>query len=349
MDKIYLFIITSIILGLIISYYYNNKCNKEFYIMFIMTTIIFFILFYFLGNPYDNYEKFASGDHIYYDSRHGIINDLNKEKTNLNQLQGVLNSVLHQEEEHRQEEYPYYSIKSEHHEENQGVYQEVHQEEEHHPEKHHKKYHHKKHYLEEEHPGEEYHKIHYQEEEHHYKKHYQEEEHPEEEHKKHKYPITLVPTDNKDKKISETISEGYGPININVSYNSQNSSNNLNDGVSLPDYDSSLNNLSNNLSNNLKKHHKSKNLGPMVGRLGNESRIYNNSDWVYGSNAWTNDPDYYIPTKNCPSTIVPVDPKPLNELAMNKLGENGEACPIEINVPWSQWQSGDSDPEPFNL
>ena len=131
------------------------------------------------------------------------------------------------------------------------------------------------------------------------------------------------------------------PFNINISYNAQNSTNNLNnDSIPLPQQQQPQQQPINN---------NTKNLGP-IGNCG-LSRIYNNSDWVYGSNAWTNNPDYYIPHKkeSCPQTIVPVSPPPLNEIAMSKFKENKEACPLEISKPWSEWLSGDNDPEPFNL
>jgi hypothetical protein len=307
MNKMYLFIIASIILGLIISYYYNNKFDKIFVSMFIMITIIFFILFYFLGNKANiEYEKFSNQSH----RSHKLMSNISNEHFNLQQLHSVLNEIDTEEENmhhvmHPQEEQIHHVI----------------------------------------HPEEEqiHHIMHSEEEPHHII-------HPEEEEPQHnKYPITLVPTDDSDK-LSKDIAEGYGPISINISYNAQNSTNTLSDGIHESDTNNSTkspdNNNTNNTNNNKNKNRKSKNLGPINY---DPSRIYNNSDWVYGSNAWTNDPDYYIPTKNCPSTIVPVDPKPLNELAMRQLEGNNEACPIEINVPWSQWKSGDSDPEPFNL
>lgn len=295
MNKMYLFIITSIILGLIISYYYNNNFDKIFISMFIMITIIFFILFYFLGNKENiEYERFSN-------QTHQLMTNIENEHFNLQQLHGVLNEIDTEEE---------------------NMHHVIHPEEE--------QMHHVIHPEEEEHT---HHVIHPEKEKHkHHTKHH------------NKYPITLVPTDDKDK-TSKDISEGYGPISINISYNAQNSTNNLSDGI----HESDTNNSTKSPDTNNKdkdKDRKSKNLGPIHN---DSSRIHNNSDWVYGSNAWTNDPDYYIPTKNCPSTIVPVDPKPLNELAMRKLEGNNEACPIEVNVPWSQWKSGDSDPEPFNL
>lgn len=206
----------------------------------------------------------------------------------------------------------------------------------------------------------------YEEEETDYKKITPEEEtrhiniYPEEE-SLSKYPLSLVPTSESSSELSSTLPQeetftapnlknvalskplnggGYGPLNINISYNSQNSKNNLNDGIRLPQSENEFQ-----LTNPIQK--PSKNLGP-IGNCG-LSRIYNNSDWIYGSNAWTNDPDYYIPGKDCPPSLVSKSPIPLNEIAMKKFKNNDDVCPLEINTPWSQWLTGDSDPEPFNL
>ena len=90
MNKMYLFIIASIILGLIISYYYNNKFDKIFVSMFIMITIIFFILFYFLGNKANiEYEKFSNQSH----RSHKLMSNISNEHFNLQQLHSVLNEI----------------------------------------------------------------------------------------------------------------------------------------------------------------------------------------------------------------------------------------------------------------
>jgi hypothetical protein len=142
--------------------------------------------------------------------------------------------------------------------------------------------------------------------------------------------LSLVPSEENSASTTPTpditkyLSEKYLPFNINISYNAQNSTNNLNNNDNIP------NKHNNNTNTN------TKNLGP----IGNcdSSRIYNNSDWIYGSNAWTNNPDYYIPNK-------------INEISLSKLknNNNNTVCPLEINKPWSEYKSGDSDPEPFNL
>jgi hypothetical protein len=64
-QKNFIFILTSVILGFLISYYYTKKINKEFLILFLIVFIIFFTLFYFLGNTIEKktVENFYEDDH----------------------------------------------------------------------------------------------------------------------------------------------------------------------------------------------------------------------------------------------------------------------------------------------
>ena len=66
----------------------------------------------------------------------------------------------------------------------------------------------------------------------------------------------------------------------------------------------------------------------------------NTSYPIYGNYAWTNNPDYYIPTKV---------PQPLNQLINTRNNKDNIVSPIIINTPWSEYRSGDSDLEPYNL
>jgi hypothetical protein len=272
-NKNNLFIFVSLILGFIISIFYNKNFNKTFLLYFIIISIIFYILFYFLGgnNIYENYDNYDY-----------LLNDLSHM---LDRLEKYTNDQHQEEESHHNE---------------------------------------------------------HQEEETHHNQHQEEESH------KNKPVISLVPTEeelniNNGIDINKYLmSEKYLPFNINISYNSQNSTNNVNNDSELDQKTLSKNNdIERNLNN-------SKNLGP-IGNYEN-SRIYNNSDWIYGSNAWTNNPDYYIPHKkeSCPDKIVN-NIKPINEIAFSKMKDNNYVCPLEINTPWSEYKSGDSDPEPFNL
>ena len=121
-----------------------------------------------------------------------------------------------------------------------------------------------------------------------------------------------------------------GPLNINISYNSQNSVNDLGDNKLLGDL-------------------KNRNLGKFSScTTGDCSRIYNNSDWLYGNQAWTNDPDYYIPKKEEKNIVKEVSQNEL--VTSNKYRNNNEkVCPLMINTPWTEYKSGDSEPEPYNL
>jgi len=104
-----------------------------------------------------------------------------------------------------------------------------------------------------------------------------------------------------------------GALNININYGSDNKSTNTTPQNSISPYEKSNMN----------------------------SRIYNNSDWIYGSNAWTDNPDSYIPTKIS---------QPLNQLINQKKIEDNIVSPMMINSPWSEYKSGDdSNPEPYNL
>jgi Ca2+/Na+ antiporter len=142
--------------------------------------------------------------------------------------------------------------------------------------------------------------------------------------------------------LENPIAKAGSPLNINISYNSQNS----------------INELDNNENKNkdCKYNKDNKNNSKNLGSYCDNSRVYNNSDWVYGSNAWNNDPDYYIPNKGCnnkyekDNNCVKEVPQPLNELInANKYRENKNVCPLMINTPWTEYKTGDSEPEPYNL
>jgi len=146
--------------------------------------------------------------------------------------------------------------------------------------------------------------------------------------------------------LENPIDKTISPININISYNSQNSINELDNNEKKNDIDYKP------YRDNTNNKNKSKNLGSYC----DNSRVYNNSDWIYGSNAWTNDPDYYIPNKGCSNkyekdnNCITEVPQPLNELInTRKYKENKNVCPLMINTPWTEYKTGDSEPEPYNL
>lgn len=142
--------------------------------------------------------------------------------------------------------------------------------------------------------------------------------------------------------LENPIGKMTSPLNINISYNSQNS----------------INELDNNEKNNreYKDYKSNKDKSKNLGSYCDNSRVYNNSDWIYGSSAWNNDPDYYIPDKGCNSNCqkdtncIKEVPQPLNELInTRKYRENKNVCPLMVNTPWTEYKSGDSEPEPYNL
>jgi len=180
--------------------------------------------------------------------------------------------------------------------------------------------------------------------------------------------------DTKNKNNLQFTAPNGIPFNINISYNSQNSTNNLENNKVQTSNKETISENSNRIpyENNppqkitkeipVKRQNKcNKNLGTYNY---SDSRIYNNSDWIYGNYAWTNEPDYYIPEEsnyelprpakkdissynNCPS--IPIS-QPLNKLISSKnFKNNGNVCPMAINTPWTEYKSGDSEPEPFNL
>ena len=80
---------------------------------------------------------------------------------------------------------------------------------------------------------------------------------------------------NKNFSIPNINLDDYGDIYLNIDQNTKNNSSNNND---------SNNNDSN--INNLKKNNKLQNI------------VYNSKDSIYGIYAWTNNPDFYIPSKD---------------------------------------------------
>ena len=163
----------------------------------------------------------------------------------------------------------------------------------------------------------------------------QEEEHhnpepapvPQEEETKYEVPIKKNNVDIEKINIKNSVKGNTcSPVNINI-YNGE---------VEKPD---------NKKDDKCKK---SKNLGDY------KSRVYNNSDWIYGNNAWTDTPDFYIPTPNdllptYNNNIQNISQKENEVLLKKKFSESKMVCPMMVNTPWSEYKSGDKEPEGFNL
>jgi hypothetical protein len=145
-----------------------------------------------------------------------------------------------------------------------------------------------------------------------------------------------------------TTGNAYGPLNINVSYKTIGCEDG--DGQHTPRC-----NIKNPYVHEIDD----------LGKYNYKTRVHNNKDWMntwektnYGTQAWTLDPDFYIPganePQNPPPPPTPIHPRPhfQNEInySYNLRKEKCPVCPLEINKPWSQYQSGDSkEPEGFNL
>jgi hypothetical protein len=167
---------------------------------------------------------------------------------------------------------------------------------------------------------------------------------PEEEHSFHKKEEKNTQPDI-NKFVMNTPVPTTQPLNINISYNSQNNVNELINNKELMEGKEIKNkNINKDIDKDIDK-----NLGNYQCLKEDNSRIYNNSDWLYGKNAWTKDPDYYIPT-DCKNMVKEI-PQTLNELINSKKyrDNNKTPSPLMINTPWTEYKSGDSDPEPFNL
>lgn len=106
---------------------------------------------------------------------------------------------------------------------------------------------------------------------------------------------------------------GYGPLNINISYNSQNSVNELTNSQSTPSSTPSTTSPPP--------------PPPPPPPIPQQSQQYNNS-------FWTNYPNVNIPSY---------------EPTYSYKYKNNAVCPLMINTPWTEYKSGDSEPEPYNM
>jgi hypothetical protein len=335
LDKRNIFIIFSILFGFIISYYYNRKFNKTFILLLIIISLIFYIIFYYLGNikSKENYDNYYNNNFI--NNKFVIIpEEHNQEEGDI--LFNIKN--LLEEENHTLEESKIIEEESKIIEEESKKLYEI-----------------RDNLLEEE----VLYKVHNLVKEKHNES--TSESTNESTSESTNESTSESTSQSTSQSTKDTIEEeihtlhkpninkfvmnpvipnnatGYTPLNINISYNSQNSVNELDNNEK--NNEDELNNIK-----ELKKKIKSKNLGDF-----NNERIHTNSDWIYGSNAWTNEPDYYIPDKYIRRPFNEI-PQPLNELINSKkYKEKTEVCPLMVNTPWTEYKSGDSEPEPYNL
>ena len=340
LNKKLIFLLFSIFLGLIISFFYNKEFNETFLLMSILITIIFYIIFYYLADirnkeDFKNYYNSNFFDSKFYNTNKNK-NNKNKNNKNNNNINYYLedadgentdeeefsltnnytnNNIIEEENNIFQEEtYPIINNIIEEEESDKLV---------------------NNNYIIEEEKNTPTNNYYIVEEE------------------SNISGDTIPSTTNIDQPLKNIMSEeesslnnyvkpdlnkillnnpipngtAYSPLNINISYNAQNSNNELDNNKTVSE---------NKENSYMKNQNQNKNLGD----YNDTTRIHNNSDWVYGNNAWTNNPDYYIPRKV---------PQPLNQLMNTKKPKENTVCPLMVNTPWTEYKSGDSEPEPYNL
>lgn len=321
LNKNYLFGIISIFLGFIISFFYNQKINTDFIKYFILITLIIYLILYFLGSSKENFEDF------YHTKIYNTIEESDafkeEEEQNYSNLSEEENnySNLSEEEELNKKKIFYSKLSKKNRQK----------------------------LLSPNLSEEEEHII--------LDKIIEEEQIilnkiiEEEEQRENKPDISKFI-------MSSPIPGGYGPLNINISYNAQNSVNEVDNNKDAKNCTSTTPSTTTSTpttpstTSSTAPSNSSSTTSSTESRCSNnlnsdEGRIYNNSDWIYGNNAWTNSPDYYIPTEECNAKQIP---KQLSELITTKrYKENRPVSPLMINTPWSEYKSGDSGPDTYNL
>ena len=331
LDKKNIFIIFSILFGFVISYYYNREFNKKFILLLIIISLIFYIIFYYLGNikSEENYNNYYNNNFINNKFINGSLNNIPEEYSQEEGEIPFIRRNLLEEENYILEERN--NILEEESKKSYEIRDNLLDEE---------VFNKKNNLLEEETIN----KI---------KNIHNEETIEEEIYSTSQTTSSTSQTPNEEQQpnLNKFVmnppipnnTAGYSPLNINISYNAQNSVNELDNNEKNNDNEKNNCNQKNNKIE-LKEKIKSKNLGDF-----NNERIHTNSDWIYGSHAWTNDPDYYIPNKDIRKSFNEI-PQPLNELINSrKYKGKTEVCPLMINTPWTEYKSGDSEPEPYNL
>ena len=306
MDKNNSYLIISIILGFLITLFYIHKFDTIFLGNFILISFIIYVLFYYLGNK-EVSENFINPEQ----EHHGEV---------------------HHGEEHHGEE---------------------HHGEEHHGEENHDEEHHN---YEEEEMKDKTFMEQMEEQEEHIREAQEMEEHQEELlHKMEEEEMHIqqkTPSQDNDgfmKKIMDNLNNlktginsgiglGISPVNINLSCGGKSD-------------DSSYTPTGPNRS--------AQKRCPDVNKQ--SSRIHNNSDWIYNNSYWKNQDDSYNYDDNNSGKLSPCSkgnnddyllpciqpeankiPQTLNNL-LNKRNTNNESnvCPMEINVPWANYKTGD--------
>ncbi len=303
LNKKYLFIFISVLLAFIISSFYNKVMDLNFLMVFIVLSLFLYVVFYYLGSTKENYDNYSR----FYNQQYHSYDNLNNH---------ILRDHL-EDSEYNEEEMPLIKAMK-------NIHHQTMEEEE----------------IHKAHPAMQVQQT-QQTQQTQPSQQVQPTQQAQMEEEEPKSKELQKPDINKII-LENPITRTPSPLNINISYNSQNS----------------INELDNNEKNNKDyiDHKNSKMKSKNLGSYCDNTRVYNNSDWIYGSSAWTNDPDYYIPNKGCTSNCqkdtncIKEVPQPLNELInANKYKENKNVCPLMVNTPWTEYKSGDSEPEPYNL
>ena len=326
-EMIFLFI--SILLGLAISYFISNKLDMSFYVRFVLTTIVLFTIFYYLGKP-------NSSEHF------GMISEEEEEGDEL-KLLPVVRKVYQEQEEEGDENKILPVITKKEEIKSQS----------------------KKKTTSPQQRKEQNIKLIISEEE-------------EEEGRL----TTFTHVMDNVTPGAPTTGSAYGPLNIHISYNSQNSSNEIGTSDGFTSEKPTQNNKSSGKTSSWSAPNKNgyRSYGEFESPKKSDScssnaegynydnynsRVKPTNDWMYGSMAWTNSPDYYIP--NDRNEKIPNDRNNLynqgfyNDLenvanqqnvqsisqAQNEIyakmnyREQGNVCPMMVNDVWGEWLSGD--------
>ena len=323
MDKNNSYLIISIILGFLITLFYIHTFDTIFLGNFILISFILYILFYYLGNKEvsENFVDFEEEQ----EQQNEMEENQNQMEENQNQMEEE-NNLMEEEHDYNEEEIDFEEgVDFEEEESKDKTFMEQMEEQEEH--------------IKDAQEMEEY----------------QEELlHKMEEEEMHIGKPAKVPKDDDGfmKKIMENINNiktginsgiglGISPVNINLSCGGGK----LDDSNYAP----------------IKPNNRSPQRCPDVNKQ--SSRIHNNSDWIYNNSYWknqdesynynnddnggklspcskgTNNDDYLLP---CIQPEANKIPQTLNNLMNSRKSNNNDnVCPMEINMPWSNYKTGD--------
>ena len=148
-------------------------------------------------------------------------------------------------------------------------------------------------------------------------------------------------------------------MNINISYNSQNSVNEIDNSSFIINGKKYLNEqLDGNMSRNINKDYYLQKLQNDQNKINNTNAPMNNTN--DNQNKFSTLNNFLDKNNTNPNTINKNDTNTINKNDINntlkkqdintkKEPQNEYVCPLMINSPWSEFKSGDNVPEPYNL